>query len=148
MIINIADIDKEIRRNIIKNFKEGLYLGELCRKYQFDVSTILEILKKARVKRKILYDVYANQEDRRIKRNIEIVLEQDKYYIEKFFPTDDNWTNSYYWYWKKNLDKLEKKKANCKHEIRHIRCSICGKILADASDIEIKRNQYKRSINE
>lgn len=134
------EIISEHKKEVIKLYKKGYNLGELCRMNCLDISLILQILRKNRIKKQVLYKVYQNQSDRSESKHGGLILERDKYYIDKFFPNSDviNFSSSYYWFWKKNQDSIEKRKKLCSHGIRHIRCSICNKVLKDATNIPLE----------
>lgn len=127
------------KRDIIRSYKDGDGLGRLCRKYRLDISTILYVLGKSKLKKKSLYRVYQNQNSKLETQRSEIILEKDKYYLDKFFPLSDstNFSSSYRWFWKEELIKAQKKKEDCKHRIRHISCGSCNKILRDATHIPL-----------
>lgn len=129
----------KVKKEIIKYFKKGHCLGSICRKFHLDISIILYILKTGKIKKNVLYNIYNKQIIQNERREYDIILESDMYYLNKFFPnTDTEFINSsYYHYWKKELNKVEKRKNECKHEFKVIKCSLCGKILKDASNIQI-----------
>ena len=139
--LNKNDKEKKIlkhRRPVVKNYKDGWYLGELCRNFKLDISSILFLLKKSKLKKKKLYAIFQNQIDR-VNKTDEIVLEKEKKILEKFFPASasSNFSGGYYWLWKEKYKQEQKEKENCNHTIRHIRCSTCNKILKDASNISL-----------
>ena len=91
------------------------------------------------MKKQTLYKIYQNQTTRNDESKPELFLETDKFYIDKFFPQSDsnNFSTSYYWFWKQKYKKQQEKKMSCPHKIRTIHCSTCNKILKDASNIPI-----------
>ena len=134
-IIPNYEIDYELKKELIEFYKEGYSLVELSRGFHIDFSLILYILKRAKIKKIKLYEIYEYQLEKKEISHIMCIPVKESRYLEKFFPTNDNAiTNSYFSFWKNKYQKAEKKKEKCKHKIRHIRCSICGKILADATD--------------
>jgi len=140
---NHTDIRKEMlfthKKNVLRLYKEGYGLGEICRLECLDISTILYILRKCKVKKNSLYKIYQNQTEKSELKKPALILENEKIYLEKFFPSSDssNFSSSYYWFWKENYNKDQEKKDKCSHYIKHIRCSICNKILKDATNIKI-----------
>ena len=91
------------------------------------------------LKKQSLFKIYQEQTVRNDENKSELFLENEKFYIDKFFPQADsnNFSTSYYWFWKQKYKKQQEKKANCPHKIRTVRCSICNKILKDASNIPL-----------
>lgn len=144
------EIISDHKREVVKLYRRGYNLGELCRMSCLDISLILQILRKNRIKKPTLYKVYQNQADRAEAKHGGLVLERDKYYIDKFFPNSDvvNFSSSYYWFWKKNNEKIENRKRLCQHGIRHIRCSLCNKVLKDASNIPLEEKADVTTSNE
>ena len=138
---------KLYKTEVLYFYKIGHQLGELCREFCMDIPTILFILRKSGIKKKTLFQIYSNQTERKESNvPIELVLKKDNFYLKKFFPDSDSllFSSSYYWFWKTKYEKAEEKKKTCKHKIRHIRCSICNKILADATNIPLQ-NEVKYS---
>lgn len=134
-IIPNYKIDYALKKELIEFYKKGYSLVELSRGFHIDFSLILYILKRARIKKINLYKIYDYQTEKKEHSQIVYIPIKEKKYLEKFFPTnDDAITNSYFSYWQTKYKKSEEKKKKCKHEIKHIRCAICGKILADVSD--------------
>jgi len=127
------------KKKVTDLYKEGYSLGEVCRELCLDISSILYILRKAKIKKQTLYKIYQNQTTRNDENKPELFLETDKFYIDKFFPQSDsnNFSTSYYWFWKQKYKKQQEKKMSCPHKIRTIHCSTCNKILKDASNIPI-----------
>ena len=125
------------RTQIVKDYKDGLSLEELCRSFRLDSFSILFLLKKSKLKKKKLYIVYINQNDHKVEKSI--FNEKERYYIQKFFPSSEssNLTGGYYWHWRENRKKIQNKKEKCSHDIRHIRCGRCNTILKDASNIPL-----------
>ena len=133
---NNAKIEKELlkhRRSVSKCYREGYSLGELCREFRLDISSVLLLLKRSKLKKKKLYIVFKNQTDR-TPENKEIINIKEKQYIEKFFPASESSSmgGGYYWHWREEYKKRQQKKEHCNHTIRHIRCGRCNKILRDA----------------
>lgn len=129
--------EKEIskkRKDVLKCYKEGYYLGELCRMFRLDISSILFLLKKSKLKKKNLYDIYEKQK-LKVNNRKDIITNKDYIYIDKFFGLSNELLSKRFIFWKENFKKTEKKKELCKHGTRHIRCGNCNKILADASNI-------------
>jgi len=126
------------KSKISKLYKEGYSLSFLSRYFHFDFSVILHNVRKIRLKRKALYRIYEKQAERKEFSRPEKILENEKTYLDKYFPdtNTEDISNSYYWYWKDKFDKAEELKRNCKHETKHVRCGACNKILFDASNIE------------
>ncbi len=139
----------QIKKQVIKYFKKGYSIGKICRRFHLDVSSVLFILKTGKIRKTVLYKIYKKQEIRNENKVYELILESEKYHLDKFFPnvTSDSFTTSYYYYWKKEFDTQQKRKDTCKHSIKHIRCSICSKILADASNININNLIIKKYEN-
>ncbi len=131
--------DRPLCLKVIHYYIEGYDLRELCYVFDTDISTILEILKKKKFKKKKLYDVYRNQEDRKELGKTVHIFEKEENLLEKYFPLFSNseFSHSYFWYWKEKRKDIEKKKERCTHKYRHIRCSVCSKILGDASNIKL-----------
>lgn len=127
------------KKEASKLYKKGYTLDEICRALKLDISSVLFLLRKCRLKKKKLYQIFEYQRDRLESRDIKLVLKKDEYYLEKFFPIASSsfFSKSYYLYWKERYKNSKEKQKNCKHEIRHIRCGICDKILGDASRIEL-----------
>lgn len=120
-------------KKLIKYYKLGYSLIELSRSFHIDFSFIVYTLKKAKIKREQMHNIYKLQTERKESIAVVCIPEKERSYVEKFFPQlDDSFTNSYYVYWKEKYVKVEEKKQSCKHCVRHIQCSICNKILADA----------------
>jgi len=138
------DRDKEIphyKREVVKLYKDGYALGEICRKVKLDISTILLLLKLQRFKKRRLYDVYENQADKSRENYGKLLLKRDEYYLEKFFPNSNSiFSTNYYWFWREKQKKREDIQSKCKHKVRHIRCSLCEKILGDATNIPLNAN--------
>ena len=131
-IIPNYEIDYEFKKELIEFYKEGYSLVELSRGFHIDFSLILYILKRAKIKKIKLYEIYDYQTERKEHSQIVCIPVKESRCLEKFFPTnDDTITNSYFSYWQTKYKKNEKKKEKCKHRITHLRCAICGKILSD-----------------
>ena len=127
-------------------YKKGHSLGELCREFCIDIPTILFMLRKSKIKKKNLFQIYSNQTERKeLNVPIELVLKKDNVYLTKFFPDSNSllFSSSYYSFWKEKYQKNEDRKKKCKHKVRHIRCSLCNKILGDASNIPLKNELIK-----
>lgn len=140
------DVNKIIRENktiVYKLFKDGHSLGRICRETLLDVGTVLLILRKSKIDKKKLYVIYENQSDRNPQCVPDLLLENEQYYIDKFFPSaiSTYFSTSYVAYWKQKLTKIDNERNKCKHKIRNITCASCGKILADASNIPINTDQ-------
>jgi len=107
-------------------------LIELSRGFHIDFSLILFILKKSKIRKTQLYEIYEYQAERKELSHIVYIPVKESIYLEKFFPTtDENITNSYFSFWMSKHKKNERKKEKCLHNVKHIQCAICGKILAD-----------------
>lgn len=148
--ISSDEIEKELLRSyrspVIKLYNKGYSLGKLCRKFRLDISTILFLLRKSKIKKKNLFIVYDLQSDvdienKEIADDRDLITIKDEKLIEKFFPYyfTSTLTGGYYWYWKEKFKKNQEKKKNCKHNIKHIRCGRCNKIICDASNMSIKK---------
>ena len=124
---------KLLKTKILKLYKKGYHLNELCKEFKKDAESVLLILKESALKRKELYLIYDMQEVRNISN--EIFEENEIQLIEKFFPSiaSTQLMGGYYWHWKDKFKKAERIKKNCVHDIRHIRCAKCNTILADAT---------------
>lgn len=127
------------KNKVIDLYKEGYGLGQLCRMLCLDISSIVYILRKSKMKKKSLYVIYQEQTNRPDSERKELLTEDDKFYLDKFFPSADtsNFSNSYYFFWKEKFKKENKQKQTCEHHIRTITCSTCKKILKDASNIRL-----------
>jgi hypothetical protein len=152
---NDLEIIKNNRKNetrvlgkeAIKLFKKGYALGEICRAGNLDISSVLYLLKRCKYKR-TLYIIHQKQAERAESCHAGLFLKKDKYYLEKFFPSSDtDFSSSYYWFWRENYMKSKEKQQNCKHNIRHIRCGVCNKILKDASNIPLEDEVVKTVID-
>ncbi|MCK4500790.1 hypothetical protein KAU11_09845 [Candidatus Babeliales bacterium] len=131
-IIPNYEIDYKLKKELIEFYKEGYSLVELSRGFHIDFSLILYILKRAKIKKIKLYEIYDYQTERKELSHVVYVPIKEYRYLEKFFPTtSDVITNSYFTYWQNKYKKNEKRKEECKHSIKHVRCAICGKILSD-----------------
>lgn len=130
---------KIYKKQVFKLYKDGNTLGRLCRETSLDVSSILFILKKCKITKKLLYLVFENQLDKTDADNIELFLENEKFHLEKFFPStmSSYFSSSYVYYWKEKYKSLQDTREKCNHKTKHIACACCGKILADASNIEV-----------
>ncbi|MFA5396021.1 MAG: hypothetical protein WC346_08450 [Methanogenium sp.] len=129
-----------LHRNKVKDlYKDGYSLGDICRELCLDISSVLYILRKSKLKKQTLYKIYEDQLTRNDEKQNELFSEEEKFYIDKFFPHSDsnNFSTSYFWFWRKNFKKDQEKKKHCKHQIRTIHCSICNKTLGDASNIPL-----------
>lgn len=115
-------------------YKKGHDLDDICYNASLDIDSVLEIINKFKYKKKKLNNIFENQSEKKVNRKVRIqVREKLK---EKFFPcSTDNFSHSYYTYWKENQKRQEEVKNSCKHNQSHIRCSLCSKVLADATDI-------------
>lgn len=138
--LSSAEIEKELlkyRTQVIKRFRDGDNLGTLCRTFRLDISSVLFLLRKSRLKKKKLYTIYELQKEKIDDKDF--ISEKEKYYIQKFFPHSETTglNGGYYWYWREKYKKQQEKKERCKHDVRHIRCGKCNKILRDASNIPI-----------
>lgn len=127
------------RNKIIDLYKKSYSLGEICRELCLDVSSILCVLRKSKLKKRTLYKIYQEQTSKKHEQRNELFLESDKFYIDKFFPQSDSnyFPYSYYWFWKEKYKKEQEMKMTCTHKIRTIKCSLCNKILKDASNIPL-----------
>lgn len=139
------DKDRDIffrKREIVKLYKNGCALGEICRISKLDISSVLLLLKSHKFKKRSLYQIYVNQSIRAESKNVELVLKRDKYYLEKYFPNSgSDFSSSYYWFWRESFKKGQEKQKICSHRVRHIRCSLCNKILKDATNIPLVDDQ-------
>lgn len=127
---------------VVRLYREGYNLGKICRETKLDVASVLNLLRKKKLKKKILYKVFDRQSDKSNSDTIDLFLKTDLHYLEKFFPNCNsvNISSSYYWMWKLKHDKVIKKRKECPHKIRHIKCACCGEILGDASHIHLDRD--------
>lgn len=132
------------KKSVSKLYKEGYSLGEICRIFKLDISSVLIILKKCKFKKKKLYQIFEYQSDRLETKNVGLILKRDEHYLEKYFPSTSSsfFSNSYYLFWKDRYKRTKEKQRKCRHNIRHIRCGICNKILGDASNVPIKNNVF------
>jgi hypothetical protein len=130
---NLTDtLIREQKDQIIFLFNKGCHLDEICRCVKLDIDTVLEVIRKCKYKKKELYVIYEYQDDRNI--NKKTRMDVQSHLLNKFFPLQDDdyfFSNSYHLYYKEKLKRKEKLKKECTHPITHIRCGICGKILAD-----------------
>ena len=139
--LRLSNIREEMlflhRNKVKKLYKMGYSLGKMCRELCLDVSSVLYILRKSKLKKQSLYKIYQEQSARNDEEKNELFLENEKFYIDKFFPHSDsiNFSTSYFGFWKEKFKKEQDKKRTCQHQIRTIRCSLCNKILKDASNI-------------
>ena len=125
------------KKDVVILYKKGYLLGEICRNLKLDISTVLELLKQNKFKKKRLHQIFTNQTIRTETCRVELILKKDEYYLEKFFPNSDSFfSNSYYWFWREKYKK--RKNEKCEHNVRHIRCAICNKILKDATNIPLE----------
>lgn len=132
-IIPNHKVNFEDTKKLIKYYKLGYSLIELSRGFHIDFSFIIYTIKKAKIKRAQLHKIYKAQAERKEHISVVCVPEKERIHVEKLFPQiDDSFTNSYYVYWKEKYTKAEEKKKKCKHHIKHVQCSLCGKILADS----------------
>ena len=142
--LKLSDVREEMlflhRKKVLDSFKEGFSLGEICRETCLDISSVLFVLRKSKLKKQSLYKIYQEQSLKNDERQSDLFLESDKFYIDKFFPeaNSSNFSNSYYWYWQEKNKKEQDKKLDCTHNVRTIRCSLCNKILRDASNIPLE----------
>lgn len=132
-------LNKEQEKSLIDNYKDGWDLIELERFLGIDQSLIFEYIKKRKFKESTFNNIYKKQEDRTEKYKKAELLRQERLKIrEKFFPFfGDHFSYRHYLYWYKKIAREEKEKARCGHKVKHIRCALCKKILADASKIKI-----------
>jgi hypothetical protein len=135
-------IDKDITNEQIiiikKLFKEGHHLDEICQRTKLDIDTVLNEIRKFKYKKNTLYIIYELQESN--KTNKKIRKEIRKRLVDKFFPicNDESFfTYSYHLYFMKKSKETEEKRKNCTHRLKHVRCGICGKIICDATHLEI-----------
>lgn len=130
---NLTDVLIEERKDqIILMFSKGYHIDEICCHVKLDIDTVLEIIRKYKYKKKELYVIYEYQNDRNICKKTRMTIQA--HLLNKFFPLrDDNYffTNSYHLYYKEKLKRKEKLKKECLHNITHIKCGRCGKILGD-----------------
>jgi hypothetical protein len=129
---------KEKKRKVLFFYNKGYSLGRISRNSLIDITTVLYILKKSKIKKRFLYKIYEKQITFSEDCSPELIIEENKQFINKFFPGSDNedFNSSYYWYWKKKYGNLLDKREKCMHKIKNITCANCGKILQDASNIE------------
>jgi len=116
-------------------YENGCHLDEICRQTRLDIDTTLETIRKFRYKKNELYLIYEYQEDKKISKKVRIEIR--RHLMDKFFPVgqeNEFFSASYHLYWKEKMKKQERLKKGCSHSICHIACSLCGKILADASE--------------
>ena len=131
--------DRPLRLKLIQHYNKGYGLRELCRMFDTDISTTLEIIRRKKIKKRNLYEIYKNQDDRKETIDFDLILKREKILLEKYFPVlqPSEFTYSYFWYWKEQFDKKKKKKEKCKHQYKHICCALCSKILGDATKINL-----------
>jgi hypothetical protein len=135
--------ENKLIRNIKKMYNNGYLLDDICYYTKLDIDTVLEIIRKFRYRKKKLYEIYEVQEDQNIRKKSRIDIRNKL--TEKYFPTESDdtfYSHSYHLYWKKKLKERDKRRMNCTHELCHIRCAKCGKILGDASEI-YKKKQHE-----
>jgi hypothetical protein len=131
--------DHSLRSKLIKYYKKGYDIRELCIMFDADLSTVLEIIKRKKIKKRETCKIFEKQEIRKDKSNLNFIRDKEYLLLEKYFISfsKSEVINTYFWYWQEKLKKDNAKKEKCNHSIRHIRCSKCNKILADASNIVI-----------
>jgi hypothetical protein len=127
------------KNKVLELYNRGYTLGKISRNSLIDFSTVLNILRRSRIKRNVLYKTYEKQITYIEDSSKDIIMETDKPFIDKFFPgcNNENFDASYFWYWKKKYGDITKKRKTCLHKIRNITCANCGAVLKDASDIPI-----------
>ena len=131
-IIPNHKVEFEDKKLLIRYYKRGYSLIELSRGFHLDFSFVVYVIKHAKIKRAQLHKVYKVQADRKEHISVVCIPEKERVYVDKFFPqTDDSFTNSYYLYWKDKYTQAEERKEKCKHEIKHVRCSLCDKVLSN-----------------
>ena len=101
--------DNREMKSIVSLYKKGYGLKDLCSIFNTDIPTIIEIIRKSRFKKKILYKVYEKQE---VHQQV-LITEKDRYLIEKFFPTigKEEFKNSYFQFWFIKFSESQKKKS-------------------------------------
>jgi hypothetical protein len=141
---NKKQLLKIYKKKVYNLYKEGYTLGMICRNTVLDISSVIFILKKLKIKKRKLYYIYENQISKSSTQNTDLFLENEKYYLEKFFPSSETsyFSSSYVWYWKEKYKKLQLERDECNHKFKNITCAQCGKILADATNIEISSNNF------
>jgi len=129
---------KQYKQQVYRLYCDGNSLGKISREVKLDISSVLFVLRKCKIPKKALYSIFEIQLDRTNSENVDLFLENEKFYVDKFFPnTGTNYfSSSYVWYWKEKYKKLEESRHACQHRIKNIACASCGKILADASNIQ------------
>jgi len=129
---------KKYKKTVFNLYKNGNSLGKVCRETGLDISSVIFVLRKCKIPKNKLYFIYETQI---CKTNTEdkLFLESEKTYIEKFFPSSDSsyFSTSFVYFWKEKYKKINRDRESCKHKIRNITCASCGKLLADASNIQI-----------
>ncbi|MFA5395899.1 MAG: hypothetical protein WC346_07830 [Methanogenium sp.] len=137
--IEKRQIDKSQQRLLIKMYKEGLSLFELTNLFKLDFFSVISILKKSKIKKEKLYQVFDKQiirsEMLTIKRSL---TDREQHDIKKYFPeVNEDITFSFFVHWSKKYKKSQTEKEECQHYVKHIRCAKCGKILGDATNLEL-----------
>ena len=127
------------KTKILELYNRGYTLGKISRNTLLDFTTVLYILRKLKTKKSLLYKIYEKQITFLEDSSKDIIMESDKPFIDKFFPgsNNENFDDSYFWYWKKKSNDLIEKRKTCLHKIRNITCANCGAVLKDASNIPI-----------
>jgi len=131
---------KEKQNKVLEFYNRGYSLGKISRNALIDFTTVLNILKKSRIKRGLLYKIYEKQITYSEDCSPDLITEGDKQFVNKYFPGSENedFNSSYFWYWKRKYGNMMEKRETCQHKIRNITCAKCGQILKDASNIPIE----------
>jgi len=128
---------KKHKKKILYYYNKGYSLGLISRTTFLDISTVLYILSKCKISNKKLYPIYEKQMIINENYFSDILLKTDRTWINRYFPSPEKEeiSLSYFLYWKKKNELLNQKRDKCKHIYRHIACATCGKILQDATNI-------------
>jgi len=128
------------KNKVLELYNRGYSLGKISRNSLIDFTTVLNILKKCRLKRSLLYKIYEKQITYSEDCSPDLIMEGDKVLINKYFPGSENedFNSSYFWYWKKKYGNMLEKREICQHKVRNITCAKCGQILKDASNIPLE----------
>jgi len=133
---------KKNKDKILKYYYKGYPLGTISRCTYLDISTILDILSKCKIRKKQLYETYEKQMIINEVYFSDFFIDTDKPRIDRFFPNPENekFTLPYFLYWKKNNIILNEKRKECKHIFKNICCATCGEILQDATNIILDKD--------
>lgn len=137
-------LEKTKRDELIRYYKDGWSIFELKKEFNVNESTVIQVIRRQRFKKKNLYKVFEKQIIRQDNGQQDFTTKEKKL-LNKFFPkSDGHITKTYYTYWKVENKRRDEEKKNCAHHVRHIRCSSCNKILGDAPQTEPILNLHLR----